>query len=295
MRGPTRSEAGPERAGLARRETAPRAAAAELGPLEPAPSSEPYYRGLADEVEIFEAAARNRLPVLLRGPTGCGKTRFVRHMAWRLRRPLVTVACHDDLSASDLTGRYLVRGGETVWQDGPLTAAARAGGIAYLDEVVEARQDTVVVLHPLSDDRRLLPLERAGETLRAHPDFQLVISYNPGYQSLAKELKPSTRQRFVTLEFGLPPAEVEVEIVAREAGVERHVAASLVAVAERIRPLRDRGLAEAPSTRLLVHAARLVGGGVALERACQVAVSASLTDDPELERTIREIVGAVLG
>jgi nitric oxide reductase NorQ protein len=263
--------------------------------LEPAPSEEPYYRPLADEVEVFEAAARHQLPLLLKGPTGCGKTRFVRHMAWRLRRPLVTVACHDDLSASDLTGRYLVRGGETVWQDGPLTAAVRAGGIAYLDEVVEARQDTVVVLHPLSDDRRLLPLERAGETVSAHPEFQLVISYNPGYQSLAKELKPSTRQRFVTLEFGIPPPEVEIEIVAREAAVARDVAASLVGVAERIRPLRDRGLPEAPSTRLLVHAARLAAGGLDLRRACHVAITASLTDDPELETAIGEIVDAALG
>ena len=285
-----------DRGERARREVAPlRPDAATPGPLEPAPAQEPYYRRLADEVEIFEAASRNLLPVLLKGPTGCGKTRFVRHMAWRLQRPLVTVACHDDLSASDLTGRYLVRGGDTVWQDGPLTSAVRAGGIAYLDEVVEARQDTVVVLHPLSDDRRLLPLERAGETVRAHPDFQLVISYNPGYQSLAKELKPSTRQRFVTLEFKVPPPEVEIEIVACEAGVARAVAASLVGVAERIRPLRDRGLAEAPSTRLLVHAARLVRGGRDLRRACHVAITASLTDDPELEAAVGEIVDAVLG
>ena len=266
-----------------------------LGSLEAIPAAEPYYRPLADEIPVFEAAARNRLPILLKGPTGCGKTRFVRHMAWRLRRPLVTVACHDDLSASDLTGRYLVRGGETVWQDGPLTSAVRSGGIAYLDEVVEARQDTVVVLHPLSDDRRLLPLERAGDIVYAHPEFQLVISYNPGYQSLAKELKASTRQRFVTLAFGVPPPEVEIEIVACEAGVERDVAASLVGVAERIRPLRDRGLVEAPSTRLLVHAARLVSGGLELRRACHVAITASLTDDPELETTVGEIVDAVLG
>ena len=275
----------------------PRAPAARgsAGLLEPTPAVEPWYRPLGDEIEVFEAAARHRLPVLLKGPTGCGKTRFVRHMAWRLGRPLATVACHDDLSASDLTGRYLVSGGETVWQDGPLTAAARAGAIAYLDEVVEARQDTVVVLHPLSDDRRLLPLERAGETLHAHPDFQLVISYNPGYQSLAKELKPSTRQRFVTLEFALPPPAVETEIVAREAGVARGIAASLVAVAERIRPLRDRGLVEAPSTRLVVHAARLVASGLEPPRACRAALTASLTDDPELERAIDEIVRAVLG
>jgi nitric oxide reductase NorQ protein len=268
---------------------------AGAGTLQPAPSAEPYYRPLGDEVALFEAAAGRRLPVLLKGPTGCGKTRFVRHMAWRLRRPLVTIACHDDLSASDLTGRFLVRGGETSWQDGPLTEAVRAGAIAYLDEVVEARQDTVVVLHPLADDRRLLPLERAGELVEAHPDFQLVISYNPGYQSLAKELKPSTRQRFVAIELGLPPPEVEAEIVAAEAGVPQDVAAALVRVAERVRPLRDRGLAEAPSTRLLVHAAGLVAAGLAPRRACQIAILAPLTDDPELARTLAEIAAAVLG
>jgi nitric oxide reductase NorQ protein len=216
-------------------------------------------------------------------------------MAWRLRRPLVTIACHDDLSASDLTGRFLVRGGETSWQDGPLTQAARAGAIAYLDEVVEARQDTVVVLHPLADDRRLLPLERAGELVQAHPDFQLVVSYNPGYQSLAKELKPSTRQRFVAIELGLAPPQLEAEIVAVEAGVARDVAAALVRVAERMRPLQGRGLAEAPSTRLLVHAARLVAAGVEPRRACEIAIVAPLGDDPELARTLTEIAGAVLG
>jgi nitric oxide reductase NorQ protein len=265
------------------------------GVLEPPPAAAPYYQPLADEAAIFESAARGRLPILLKGPTGCGKTRFVRHMAWRLGRPLVTVACHDDLSASDLTGRYLVRGGETVWQDGPLTAAVRAGAIAYLDEVVEARQDTIVVLHPLADDRRVLPLERAGELVEAHPDFQLVVSYNPGYQSLAKELKPSTRQRFVAIELGFPPPEREAEIVAHEAGVDRAVAARLVAVAERIRPLRDRGLAEAPSTRLLVHAARLVASGLGEREACRAALCRALTDDPELEATLVEISGAVLG
>jgi nitric oxide reductase NorQ protein len=265
------------------------------GLLEPPPVEEPYYRPVGDEVEVFTAAARDRLPVVLKGPTGCGKSRFVRHMAWRLARPLVTVACHDDLSASDLTGRYLVRGGDTVWQDGPLTEAVRAGAIAYLDELVEARQDTVVVLHPLADDRRLLPLERAGELVAAHPDFQLVISYNPGYQSLAKELKPSTRQRFVAIELALPAPEVEAEIVARETGVALPVAASLVRVAQRIRPLRDRGLAEAPSTRLLVHAARLVQAGLDPAVACRSAVCAALGDDPELEATLAEIVAATLG
>ncbi len=267
----------------------------EAGLLESVPEAEPYYREVGDEVAVFGAAARDRLPVLLKGPTGCGKSRFVRHMAWRLARPLVTVACHDDLSASDLTGRYLVRGGDTVWQDGPLTEAVRSGAIAYLDEVVEARQDTVVVLHPLADDRRLLPLERKGELLAAHPDFQLVISYNPGYQHLAKELKASTRQRFVAIELGFPPAEVEAEIVAREAGVEPAVARVLVELAGRFRALRDRGLVEVPSTRLLVHAARLVVAGLDPERACRAAVCAALTDDPELEATLTEIVRAVLG
>jgi nitric oxide reductase NorQ protein len=269
--------------------------AAAAGMLEPPPPDAPWYRPVGDEIALFEAAARHRLPVLLKGPTGCGKTRFVRHVAWRLQRPVVTISCHEDLTASDLTGRFLVHGGETVWQDGPLTQAVRAGAIAYLDEVVEARQDTVVVLHPLADERRLLPLERAGELVEAHPEFQLVISYNPGYQSVAKELKPSTRQRFVAIEFGFPPPEVEAEIVAAESGVERGLAAALVRVAERVRPLRDRGLAEVPSTRLLVHAARLVQGGFDLRRACQAAVVDALTDDPELAATLAEITAAVLG
>jgi len=265
------------------------------GLLELPPAAQPYYQPLGNEVEVFEAAARDRLPILLKGPTGCGKTRFVRHMAWRLARPLVTVACHDDLSASDLTGRFLVRGGETVWQDGPLTTAARVGAIAYLDEVVEARQDTIVVLHPLADDRRLLPLERAGELVEAHPDFQLVVSYNPGYQSLVKELKPSTRQRFVAIELGFPPPALEAEIIAHETGVDRGTAVRLAAVAERIRPLRDRGLSEPPSTRLLVHAARLIAAGLDETQACRSALCAALTDDPELEATLVEISNAVLG
>jgi nitric oxide reductase NorQ protein len=280
------------------RSDALRADPAERAPdglLEPAPDEAPYYRPLGDEVAVFEAAARDRLPVLLKGPTGCGKTRFVRTMAWRLRRPLVTVACHDDLSAADLTGRFLVRGGDTVWQDGPLTAAVRAGAVAYLDEVVEARQDTVVVLHPLCDDRRLLPLERAGELVAAHPDFQLVVSYNPGYQSLAKELKPSTRQRFVAIELDFPPPDAEAEIVARESGVEPGTAKALVKVALRIRPLRDRGLAEVPSTRLLVHAARLVAAGLEPRRAVAAAVTQAVSDDPELAATMLEIANAVLG
>lgn len=264
------------------------------GLLEAPPAEEPFYRPQGAELAVLEAAAARRLPVLLKGPTGCGKTRLVRHLAWRLRRPLVTVACHDDLSASDLTGRWLVRAGETVWQDGPLTEAVRAGAIAYLDEVVEARQDTLVVLHPLADDRRVLPLDRADELVEAHPDFQLVVSYNPGYQSLAKELKPSTRQRFVAVDLDLPPAELETGIVAHEAGIEPGQAGALVRVALRMRPLRDQGLAEVPSTRLLVHAGRLVAAGMEPVQACEVAIVAPLTDDPELAATLREIAAAVL-
>src|SRR5687768_10030997 len=201
----------------------------------------PYYVATGNEVEIFSMCHDRGLPVMLKGPTGCGKTRFVEHMAWRLQRPLVTIACHDDLSASDPTGRYLIRGGETVWVDGPLTVAARIGAICYLDEVVEARQDTVVVIHPLCDDRRLLPIEKTGELIDAAPGFQLVISYNPGYQHALKDLKPSTRQRFVALEFDFPDAAREAEIVAHESGVERATAAALVRLAGRVRSLRDQG------------------------------------------------------
>jgi nitric oxide reductase NorQ protein len=258
------------------------------------PSQEPFYLPIGQEVAIVEAAYRRRLPVMLKGPTGCGKTRFVRYMAWRLRRPLVTVACHDDLSANDLTGRFLVRGGETVWQDGPLTAAARAGAICYLDEVVEARQDTVVAIHPLTDDRRLLPLEKLGTLLEAHPDFQLVVSYNPGYQNLLKDLKPSTRQRFVTVSFDFPPRDLEIEIVGREAGVTRHTADDLVKLAERVRRLRDRGLVEVASTRLLVHAGCLIAAGIAPRQACESAIAGPLSDDPDLLAAVMELVAVAL-
>jgi nitric oxide reductase NorQ protein len=258
------------------------------------PAREPFYLPVGREVDLFEAAYRHRLPVLLKGPTGCGKTRFIRFMAWRLQRPLVTVACHDDLSANDLTGRFLVRGGETVWQDGPLTAAARAGAICYLDEVVEARQDTVVAIHPLTDDRRILPLDKRGELLVAHPDFQLVVSYNPGYQNLMKELKPSTRQRFVTITFDFPPRDLEVAIVCREAGIQRPMAVSLVRLAERVRRLRDRGLVEVASTRLLVHAGCLLAAGVELREACEAAVAGPLSDDPELHAAIMDLVAMAL-
>lgn len=255
---------------------------------------EPYYLPVGDEVDIFRTAHEAELAVMLKGPTGCGKTRFVEHMAWKLGRPLVTVACHDDLSASDLTGRFLVKGGETVWQDGPLTVAARLGAICYLDEIVEARQDTVVVIHPLTDDRRILPIEKVGALVPAAPGFQLVVSYNPGYQHVLKDLKPSTRQRFVALEFDFPPTHLEVRIVAREGGVEESVARSLVSLGERIRNLRDRGLTEVPSTRLLVATARLIARGISPVAACSVALVAPLGDDPDLVATMRELVAATL-
>jgi nitric oxide reductase NorQ protein len=258
------------------------------------PTRKPFYLPVGREVELFEAAYRHRLPLLLKGPTGCGKTRFIRFMAWRLQRPLVTVACHDDLSANDLTGRFLVRGGETIWQDGPLTAAARAGAICYLDEVVEARQDTVVAIHPLTDDRRLLPLDKRGELLVAHPDFQLIVSYNPGYQNLMKELKPSTRQRFVTITFDFPPRDLEIAIVCQEAGIERPMAVGLVRLAERVRRLRDRGLVEVASTRLLVHAGCLLAAGMELREACEAAIAGPLSDDPELHTAIMDLVAMAL-
>lgn len=256
------------------------------------PSAAPYYVPIGREVELFEMCHGRGLPVMLKGPTGCGKTRFVEYMAWRLRRPLVTVACHDDLSASDLTGRYLIRGGETVWVDGPLTVAARAGAICYLDEVVEARQDTIVVVHPLTDDRRFLPVERTGELIDAAPGFQLVISYNPGYQHAIKDLKPSTRQRFVTLEFDYPAPQREAEIVAHESGVTASTAASLVELARRIRRLRDQGLAEGPGTRLIVSAARLMASGIPAHDACRAALAGPLTDDPDLAGAIADLVAA---
>ena len=254
----------------------------------------PYYVATGEEVEIFSMCHERGLPVMLKGPTGCGKTRFVEHMAWRLQRPLVTIACHDDLSASDLTGRYLIRGGETVWVDEPLTVAARTGAICYLDEIVEARQDTVVVLHPLTDDRRLLPIERTGELIEAAPGFQVVISYNPGYQHAIKDLKPSTRQRFVALDFDFPPPETEAAIVAHESGVDEPTANALVRVGQRVRRLRDQGLIEAPSTRLLVSTGRLIASGIAPRHACRAALFGPLTDDPDLVVAIADIIDATL-
>ena len=270
------------------------APSALLDGVRPPPSQEPFYLPVGREVAIFEACHASRLPVMLKGPTGCGKTRFVEHMAWRLRRPWVTVACHDDLSASDLIGRYLVRASETVWQDGPLTRAVRAGALCYLDEVVEARQDTVVVIHPLTDDRRVLPIDKTGELIEAPPGFQLIVSYNPGYQHVLKDLKISTRQRFVALEFDFPPPDLETRIVEREGGVDHATATELVMLAGRLRQLRDRGLAEVPSTRLLVAAARLIARGVSTGDACRTAVAAPLTDEADLLAAIHDVIAAVL-
>ncbi len=272
----------------------------------PGLDEEPYYLPVGDEVEVFQAAWEQRLPVLLKGPTGCGKTRFVEHMAYRLFRgdaasaqrratehPLVTVACHEDLGASDLVGRYLLVGEETVWIDGPLTHAVRHGGICYLDEVVEARKDTTVLIHPLTDHRRILPIEKRGTVAEAHDDFLLVISYNPGYQSVLKDLKPSTRQRFVALDFDYPPLETEAEVIAHEGGVSAEIATDLARLGAKVRHLRHEGFEEGVSTRLLVYAAQLIAAGIAPRRACEVAVARAISDDHEVERAVSETVATL--
>jgi nitric oxide reductase NorQ protein len=243
---------------------------------------EPYYRPVADEVDVFEATYSVRMPMMLKGPTGCGKTRFVEHMAWRLGKPLITVACNEDMTASDLVGRFLLDANGTRWQDGPLAIAARHGAICYLDEVVEARQDTTVVIHPLTDNRRVLPLEKKGELIKAHPDFQIVISYNPGYQSLMKDLKQSTKQRFGALDFNYPEHAVESEIIMHEAGVNAEVASKLVGIAERARNLKGHGLDEGISTRMLVYAGSLIAAGLNPVNACRVALVRPITDDPDM-------------
>lgn len=247
---------------------------------------EPFYRRVADEVELFEAAYAARMPVMLKGPTGCGKTRFVEYMAWKLQRPLITVACNEDMTASDLVGRFLLDATGTRWQDGPLTMAARIGAICYLDEVVEARQDTTVIIHPLTDHRRTLPLDKKGELVQAHADFQLVISYNPGYQNLLKDLKQSTKQRFGALDFYYPGAEIEGEIVCHETGVDRAVADKLVQIAHRARNLKGHGLDEGISTRLLVYAGQLIGKGIEPRAACQMTLVRPLTDDVDMRDTL---------
>jgi nitric oxide reductase NorQ protein len=268
---------------------APAVAAPPPGPGA-GPGEAPWYLAQGNEVQVFEQAHAQGLAVMLKGPTGCGKTRFVEHMAWRLGRPLITISCHDDLAASDLVGRFLIRHDGTVWQDGPLTRAVREGAICYLDEVVEARADTIVVLHPLTDHRRLLPIDKTGETIAAAPGFMLVVSYNPGYQRMLKDLKPSTRQRFVGLEFGFPDAPQETRIVAAEGGVDEPTAAGLVALGRQLRGLQDRGLAEVPSTRLLVAAARLIAAGVEVRQACRAAIVSPLSDEPTLVGAMRDLV-----
>ncbi|HEY9302919.1 MAG TPA: CbbQ/NirQ/NorQ/GpvN family protein [Mycobacterium sp.] len=255
----------------------------------------PYYQAVGSEEAIFKAAYRQGLALVLKGPTGCGKTRFVEAMAYDLGRPLITVACHDDLTTADLVGRYLLRGDETVWVDGPLTRAVREGAICYLDEVVEARQDTTVVLHPLADHRRQLPIERLGITLDAAPGFGLVVSYNPGYQSVLKDLKDSTRQRMVAIEFGFPAADVEEAIVAHEAGVDGAVAAELVCFGQAIRRLETGGLREVASTRVLIAAGRLVAEGLTMPEAARAAIAGPLTDDVAVGRGLNEMIDIYLG
>ena len=276
--------------------------------------SEPYYRSVGDELDLFSAAYNQHIPVLLKGPTGCGKTRFVEYMAWKLGRPLtvvrgkkkgqnvedgevrvplVTIACHEDLTASDLVGRYLLDAEGTRWMDGPMTRAVKAGAILYLDEVVEARKDTTVLIHPLTDHRRILPVEKTGQIIEADDRFLLCISYNPGYQSALKDLKHSTRQRFISIEFYYPPREIEAEIVQRESGCTSEQAESLAKLGEKIRNLEEHGLQEGASTRLLIYAARLMSEGITPRRACQVAIVWTLTDEADLQRSLEEVVSSI--
>ena len=254
-----------------------------------------FYQPIGQECAVFESAHKLNMPLLLKGPTGCGKTRFISHMAERLGLPLHTVSCHDDLTAADLTGRYLLKGGETVWVDGPLTRAVREGGICYLDEVVEARKDVTVVLHPLTDDRRILPLDRTNETLHAPDNFMLVVSFNPGYQNILKSLKPSTRQRFVALEFDFPPPDLETGIVARESGLDEGFSRQLVRLAGKLRELRGQDLEEGASTRLVIYCASLIAAGMKPELAVNVALIEPLSDDPDIKQGLADIVRAVLG
>jgi len=257
-------------------------------------TNEPFYLPIRDEVELFMIAYENKLPLMLKGPTGCGKTRFLTYMAYKMSLPLITIACHEDLTASDLVGRYLLDGSSTRWQDGPLSLAVRHGGICYLDEIVEARKDTTVVIHPLTDDRRVLPIEKRGQILEATDTFMLAISYNPGYQTVLKDLKQSTKQRFISLDFDYPEAGLEEEIVIHESGIDRKTASELRKIAEKIRALKDRGLDEGVSTRLLIYAGVLIKKGVAPRRACSVAMIKPITDDPEMQKTLEELVSAVL-
>ena len=276
---------------------------------------EPYYVPIGDEVELFEAAYHRKIPVLFKGPTGCGKTKFIEYMSYRLGRPLtkilgktntrktaepdgqslplITIACHEDLTASDLVGRYLLEGNNTVWIDGPLSRAVKSGGICYLDEIVEARKDTTVLIHPLTDHRRILPVEKRGELLEAADGFLLVMSYNPGYQSALKDLKHSTRQRFVAMEFGYPPRDIEAEIVQHESGVDAGTSLQLAKLGEKVRNLREHGLGEGASTRLLIYAGQLITQGIAPRRACQVAINWAVTDDASVQSSIGELISSI--
>lgn len=255
--------------------------------------NKPFYQPQGDEVTLYEAAYTARLPVMVKGPTGCGKSRFVEYMAWKLNKPLITVACNEDMTASDLVGRYLLDANGTRWLDGPLTTAARIGAICYLDEIIEARQDTTVVIHPLTDHRRTLPLDKKGELLKAHPDFQLVISYNPGYQNLMKDLKQSTKQRFTAFDFDYPTAIVETDILAKETGMDQEIAAKLVKIGSTARNLKGHGLDEGISTRLLVYAAILINGGVDPRAACRMALVRPITDDKDIRDTLDHAIDAV--
>lgn len=258
-------------------------------------NDEPYYEAVGDEVALYEAAYNARLPVMVKGPTGCGKSRFIEHMAWKLQKPLITVACNEDMTASDLVGRYLLDADGTRWLDGPLTVAARIGAICYLDEIVEARQDTTVVIHPLTDHRRTLPLDKKGELIDAHPDFQLVISYNPGYQSLMKDLKQSTKQRFTGLDFDYPSKKLEAEIVAKEGNIDNDTAAKLVEIAETARNLKGHGLDEGISTRLLTYAANLINQGIETKAACRMSLVRPITDDADIRQTLDHSIEAIFG
>lgn len=258
-------------------------------------NTEPFYQPQGDEIAIYEAAYTSRLPVMIKGPTGCGKSRFIEYMAWKLGKPLITVACNEDMTASDLVGRYLLDANGTRWLDGPLTIAARIGAICYLDEVVEARQDTTVVIHPLTDHRRTLPLDKKGEVINAHTDFQLVISYNPGYQSLMKELKQSTKQRFVAMDFDYPAADIEAGIISQEAKCDKELATNLVKVGIAARRLKGHGLDEGISTRLMVYAAQLVNQGIAAPAACRAALVRPITDDTDIRATLDHAIDQIFG
>ncbi|MFP4654345.1 MAG: CbbQ/NirQ/NorQ/GpvN family protein [Methanohalobium sp.] len=255
---------------------------------------EPYYVPVDDEVEIFTAAYKNNIPVNLKGPTGCGKTRFMEYMAYRLNRPLITIACHEDLTATDLIGRFLIKGDDIEWNDGPLTKAVKNGAICYLDEIVEARKDTIVVIHPLTDDRRILPIDKLGVILKASPEFMLTISYNPGYQSVVKDLKQSTRQRFVSIDFDYPSVDAETQIVAHESGVDEDTAGLLVDIGRRVRNFKHHGLEEGVSTRLLIYTGKLINSGISFKDACTMGMINPITDDLDLQRSIDEIISTIM-